>query len=200
MLHFIQVLTLLLSYVLGALPFGFWIVLWVKQIDLRTIGSGSTGMTNVKRAAGWPWAILTFILDCAKGSMSVYLGLLVSAYYHETSHILPLLTGLAAVLGHSKSCFLHFKGGKSVATGIGTFLMLAPLETCIGFLTGVILIKLTRMVSLGSIIGTMTIIMFTFLLKEPPAYLIFFSLVGLYVIGLHRANIQRIINGTENKI
>lgn len=196
----LMIMTLALSYLLGSLPFGFWIVKGVKQVDLRQIGSGGTGMTNVKRAAGWPWAILTFILDCGKGALSVYLGLLVSSYLHNTSHVLPLICGLAAVLGHSKSCLLGFKGGKSVATGIGTFLMLAPIETCIGFLTGVILIKLFRMVSVGSIIGTITIVTCTYLFHEPLPYLVFFTIVGVYVIWLHRANMQRILNGTENKI
>ena len=200
MSNFILLLPVLIGYLLGSMPFGFWIVKAVKQVDLRQIGSGGTGMTNVKRAAGWPWAILTFILDCGKGTLSVYLGLLTSTYLHNTSHVLPLICGLAAVFGHSKSCLLGFKGGKSVATGIGTFLMLAPIETLIGFVTGVILIKLFRMVSVGSIIGTITIVTCTYLFHEPVPYLVFFTIVGVYVIWLHRANMQRILNGTENKI
>lgn len=184
-----------LAYLLGSVPFGLWLVKAWKGIDVREVGSGNIGTTNVYRAAGKTAAIAVFLLDVAKGALPVAL-----AVWLGMADWAAVLMGVMAILGHSKSVFLRFTGGKSVATGIGTILALSPLG---GLLTlGVFLLVFapTRMVSLGSIVASVALPAILFALKAPNTYVYYAAAAALYVVVRHRENIQRLMAGKENRL
>lgn len=183
------------AYLLGSVPFGLWLVKAWKGIDVREVGSGNIGTTNVYRAAGKGAAIAVFLLDVAKGALPVSL-----AVWLGMSDWAAVLMGVMAILGHSKSIFLRFTGGKSVATGIGTILALSPLGAALtlGVFAGVF--ATARMVSLGSIVASVALPLILYALKAPPTYIYYAAGAALYVVVRHRANIQRILAGKENRL
>lgn len=199
-LHLLPIVVILgTAYVIGSLPFGFCLVKVIKGIDLRTVGSGGTGATNVKRVAGTKLAGLTLFLDVAKGALAVYLAQLFSP--PELQAILAILAGGVAILGHSRSIFIGFKGGKSVAISLGVFLMLEPLIITQAIVLGVIIIAITRYVSLGSIIGAVLAFLLSLLLPNVSwMHQVLFALAATYIVWLHRGNIQRLRQGSENKL
>jgi glycerol-3-phosphate acyltransferase PlsY len=185
----------IVAYLLGSVPFGLWLVKAWKGIDVREVGSGNIGTTNVYRAAGKTAAIAVFLLDVAKGALPVWL-----AIWLGMADWAAVLMGVMAIIGHSKSVFLRFTGGKSVATGIGTILALSPLG---GLLTlGVFLLVFapTRMVSLGSIVASVALPAILFALKAPTTYVYYAAAAALYVVVRHRENIQRLMAGKENRL
>lgn len=191
--------TLGLAYIIGALPFGFWLVKHLKGIDLRTVGSGGTGATNVKRTAGKQLAALTLFLDVVKGALAVYIAQQFAPTSLQT--LLPLAAGSLAILGHSRSIFIQFKGGKSVAVSLGVFLMLEPVIMSLAILAGVLIITLTRFVSLGSMLGAIIAFILSFIFPHVFwMHQVLFGLVAAYIIWLHRENIQRLCKGCENKL
>ena len=184
----------LFSYLLGSIPTSYLVSKW-KGVDLLTVGSGNLGATNVYRALGLKLALFVFFCDLLKGFFSSFL-----AVYFEFPPLMHIIVGAFAVLGHSCSIFMKFKGGKGVATGLGVILSINYHVFIILFLMGILFIKLTSTVSLVSIFGA---ILFPFLLiifKVSLVYIIFACLLSLYIIYLHRLNILRLFKGTENKI
>ena len=198
--HLLLIVAILgLAYIIGSLPFGFWLVRLIKGIDLRTVGSGGTGATNVKRTAGSKLAGLTLFLDVAKGALAVYLAQLLSP--PELQAVLAIAAGALAILGHSRSIFIGFKGGKSVAISLGVFLMLEPLIISQAIVLGVIIITSTRFVSLGSIIGAIVAFLLSFLLPNVSwMHQVLFGFAAAYIVWLHRANIQRLRQGSESRL
>lgn len=197
------VLWMSIGYFCGALPFGYWLVKALKNIDLTQMGSGGTGTTNVKRAAGWPLAILTLFLDALKGALPTYYALHVLMPYYlpqDSYQLLPVLVAIASVVGHSKSFWLGFKGGKSVATGLGVFLVLQPVLIGFALLVAIPVMAITRYVSLGSIIACVLAFILAVYFKIPLVQQVFTLIVAVYIIYLHRANIGRLIARQENKI
>ena len=192
-------LTLLIAYIIGSIPTGYLIVKTKTGDDIRTIGSGSTGATNVKRVLGKKWFFITLLLDAFKGALPVILAtLFVKAY--STLGIAPVLASVAVIIGHSKSCFLNFNGGKSVASGVGTIL---ALNWMVGAIIAVIwgtITYTTKYVSVGSIIALLISPFLMYLFKAPIAYIIYCALGALYIVYLHRENIKRLIAGNENKV
>lgn len=183
------------AYLLGSIPWGLWLVKAVKGVDVREVGSGNIGTTNVYRAAGKGMAAVVLILDALKG----YLPCVVAATLRLPEWAV-VLAGAAAVIGHSKSVFLRFGGGKSVATGIGTILAIAPLAA---FATLVIFGAVfwgTRMVSAGSIVAALVLPFFMFGTGASVMYVAFGAIAAIYVIVRHRANIGRILAGTEARV
>jgi acyl phosphate:glycerol-3-phosphate acyltransferase len=194
-------LVLIAAYLFGSFPTGFLACKWLKGIDIRSVGSGSTGATNVLRTLGKPAAITVFAIDVLKGVAAIGLARwLVVADGSDGSHWMIVAAGLLAILGHSKPIWLGFKGGKSVAISLGV-LMTMDWRMGLGTL-GIFLVTvaLTRIVSISSIIGAAGTIAVVYLLHLPFPYLIFSVLGSLYVIWLHRANIRRIVAGTEPKL
>jgi glycerol-3-phosphate acyltransferase PlsY len=171
----------------------------VKQLtgqDIRTIGSGNVGATNVKRAAGFKPFLFVLLFDFCKGLVPV----LIAKTLYPNLYLLHVLVALMAVVGHSKSIFLGFAGGKSAATGLGGILGLAPLPGVILGLTAFLITKTTRFVSLGSMTASLLAPILLLVFRYPISYVVYATVAGGYVIWLHRANIQRLLQGTENRI
>jgi glycerol-3-phosphate acyltransferase PlsY len=185
----------LVAYLLGSIPFGLWLVKAWKGIDVREVGSGNIGTTNVYRAAGKGAAIAVFLLDVAKGVLPVYLAL-----WLGMTDWAAVLMGVMAILGHSKSIFLGFTGGKSVATGIGTILALSPVGAVLTLGVFAVVFAASRLVSLGSILASLALPAILYALQAPPVYLYYAAGAAAYVVVRHRANIQRLVAGKENRL
>ncbi|MEC8677410.1 MAG: glycerol-3-phosphate 1-O-acyltransferase PlsY [Candidatus Margulisiibacteriota bacterium] len=187
-------LLLTLAYLIGAIPFSA-IIATFKGVDLRRVGSGNYGATNVYRALGLNYALFVFMLDALKGTAVVYLTM--SMF---TSPVLHVLIGFTAIFGHTFSLFLGFKGGKGVATAAGVFAILAPKPFLITFLVVISVIYLTKIVSVGTLIGCvlLPILMIVF----NTSSVIFYSIlpISFFIVIKHRSNIVRLIKGTENKL
>ena len=192
-------LTIILAYIIGSIPTGYLIVKSKTGDDIRTIGSGSTGATNVKRVLGKKWFFIVLLLDALKGATPVILAkLFVTAF--ASIGLAPVLASIAVIIGHSKSCFLDFKGGKSVASGVGTIL---ALNFVVGAIIAVIWATITyttKYVSVGSIIALLISPFLMFFFYAPIAYVGYCALGALYIVYLHRENIKRLIAGNENKV
>ena len=192
-------LTIIVAYIIGAIPTGYLIVKTKTGDDIRTIGSGSTGATNVKRVLGKKWFFITLLLDAFKGALPVILAkLFVTAY--ASIGLAPVLAAVAVIIGHSKSCFLNFKGGKSVASGVGTIL---ALNWMVGAIIAVIwgtITYTTKYVSVGSIIALLISPFLMYFFHAPIAYICYCAIGAIYIVYLHRGNIKRLIAGNENKV
>ena len=193
------------AYLLGSIPFGYLIVRMRAGADVRETGSGGTGATNVSRRAGKLAGVLTLMLDAAKGAAAVVLA---SWLLTSDSSLNWFVAGaaVAAILGHCFPIWLGFRGGKGVATGVGIFLVLAPLAVGCAAILFLITVWSTRYVSLGSICATASIPVFVELenaFVRPVAgiqYVISVAIAGgLLIIFMHRANIVRLFRGTESK-
>lgn len=200
---------LLIAYLLGSFPSGYLAGRLLKNIDIRSVGSGSTGATNVLRTLGKGPAIAVLLADMLKGVLAivlvrVVLGMaLVAPTSGTVADWLPWLetvAGLMALLGHSKSIWLNFTGGKSVATGLGLLLALNWQVglSALGVFAG--MLALFRIVSLGSITAALAVAILMVLFQQPIPYQLFAIAGGLYVILRHKSNIQRLLAGTEPRI
>ena len=196
----LEILSVVLSaYIIGSIPTGYIIVKAFTGQDIRTIGSGSTGATNVKRVMGKKWFFITLLLDAFKGALPVILAAVFAKTYTNVG-LLPVLASVAVILGHSKSVFLKFTGGKSVASGVGTILALNwQVGLSIAAIWAVVTF-FTRYVSVGSIIALGLSPIFMWAFHAPLAYIVYCAVGALYIIWLHRSNIQRLIKGEENKV
>jgi len=192
----VYILAALAGYLIGSIPTAYIVVKQVTGQDIRQIGSGNVGATNVKRAAGTKWFIFVLILDLLKGTIPV----LISKQLYPDLYLLHVIVALMTVIGHSKSIYLGFAGGKSAATGLGGIIGLAWLPALLLGLTAFAVTKLSRMVSLGSITASVLAPVLMLLFHHPLEYVIYAGLAGAYVIFLHKANIQRLLSGTENRI
>ena len=198
--NYITIGLLLASYLLGAVPFGL-IIARIKQVDLRKVGSGNIGATNVARSCGTVLGVVVFILDLAKGLLPVVL-----ARFWLTSIDLAVCCALAAVLGHVFPVYLQFKGGKGVATACGVFLALTPIVTGICFLLWVLIVALCRYVALASIVAALALPSLFIAWHRQAAFgdyaavTLLTMLVAALVIIRHWSNIGRLLAGTESKI
>lgn len=192
-------LFILLAYLIGSIPTGFIIVKLFKNIDIRTVGSGSTGATNVKRVMGKNWFFIVMILDAIKGALPVILATLFVSKFSNIG-LCPVLAAIAVILGHSKSIFLNFTGGKSVASGVGTILALNWQVGLIVFLIWSIIAWFSKYISLASMIALLLSPILMYLFKQPIAYILYTLLGAIYIVYLHRENISRLIKGNENKV
>lgn len=187
------------SYLIGSIPTGYIIVKLFTGQDIRTIGSGSTGATNVKRVMGKKWFFIVMLLDALKGALPVVLtALFATALAHLG--VLPVLAAVCAILGHSKSVFLNFTGGKSVASGVGTLMALNWQAGLIIAAVWGIVTWVSKYVSLGSIVALALSPLIMWFLNAPIAYIVYALIAAIYVIYLHRENITRLKEGRENKV
>lgn len=209
-----SLLVIVVAYLLGSIPFGYLVVRVRKGSDVRAAGSGATGATNVSRQAGKAFGVLTLILDAAKGAAAVLIGRGIlglsgqSGQMGVVPHAEWVIAGaaVAALVGHCFPVWLGFRGGKGVATGLGVFLVLAPVAVAMAAVVFVLTVATTRYVSLGSILAAATIPLFVWLwtavISDVPdrSPLIAAAIVGAaLIVFAHRANIRRLVEGTENK-
>ena len=198
-----------LAYLLGSFPTGYLLVKGLKDIDIRDYGSGGTGATNVLRTVGKGPALAVFVVDLLKGSAAVWMAQwlfpLLLARFGGDGLVLAqpwvdMLAGLMALLGHSRSVWLGFTGGKSVATGLGVLSAMAwPVALGALGMFGLTL-ALSRIVSLGSMLAALAAVILMVVTGQPLAYILVAILGGGYVILRHRGNIQRLLAGTEPRI
>jgi len=196
-----------LGYLLGSVPTGVWLGKTIKGIDLREHGSGSTGATNVFRVLGWKLAVLTLLVDVAKGFLAAFFASMINlGDIALLPRQLALVAGLAAIVGHLYPLFAKFKGGKGIATGAGMLLFLVPLELGFAVLVFILTVLITRYVSLGSLLAStflaLIIILERFHLGYPHGdeMIVFVFILVLAVLLTHRSNIKRLVNGNENKL
>ena len=188
---------LVASYLLGAIPTSYLAGRIFRGIDLREHGSKNLGATNVYRTLGWRYAIPVGLVDIAKGLVPV----LVFAPRVSDAQLFALACGAAAILGHVFSVFVRFRGGKGVATAAGVMLGLAPLALGVALAIWLVVLKLSGYVSLASIAAAAGFPLAVYLLERPdqPAILWLDGLVAAAIIWLHRANVRRLLNGTESR-
>lgn len=187
----------LVAYLIGSIPTGYLIVKIKTDKDIRTIGSGSTGATNVKRVLGKKWFFIVMILDAIKGAFPVVLAKILC---NDAYGIYAVISAVFVIIGHSKPIFLQFKGGKSVASGVGTILALNPLVGILIALIWAIITYFSKYVSLGSIIALILSPVLMYLFKNPICYIIYCAIAAIYIVYLHRENIKRLLKGQENKV
>ena len=186
----------LLAYLIGSVPFGL-LIAKTKGKDIRTMGSGNIGATNVLRCLGKPLGITCFVLDVLKG----YLPAALFPILGKTGADFPsigILFGAAAILGHNFPVFLKFKGGKGIATSAGVLLGVAPLAVALGILTWAVVFFVSGYVSLGSVIAAVIVALVGWL-RYDITTAIALTLLGALAIWRHRSNIRRLLDGTENK-
>jgi glycerol-3-phosphate acyltransferase PlsY len=189
------------GYLLGSLPFGY-LIARAKGVNIFEVGSKSSGATNVVRVLGKGPGYLVFFLDVLKGAAAVAIPWenIIKSFFTSDQAILLHVAGLVgAIFGHSFSCFIKFRGGKGVATATGGFLVLLPIATLIAGAVWIMVFYASRYVSLASIIAAIALPSVAFFLHEPLLLQWFALLIAVLVIIRHRANIIRLLNGTENK-
>lgn len=197
------------AYLLGSIPTGY-LAARAKGIDIRTVGSGNIGATNAFRVLGKPMGVFVLLADAAKGwlacaCLSVWIGQLFFAEEMTQSDHLPvtlkIIAGLAAVIGHNYTCWLRFKGGKGIATSAGVLIALVPWALLIILTIWIVLFLATRYVSVGSVAAATTLPFATWFTTDHNLSLtIVTGVMGALAVYRHRGNIQRLRNGTENRI
>lgn len=205
---------LIVAYLLGATPSGYWIGSWFYGIDIREQGSGSTGATNILRTLGKLPALTVLVIDILKGVLAIAL----VRYIYSLSLAQDLtivagvpdidlakewmvtLAGLMAIVGHTKSIWIGFKGGKSVASSLGILLAMSWVVGLGTLSVFIVFLAISRIVSLSSIIAAVAVSGLMFLTGQPLPYEIFAIAGGIYVIWRHSSNIERLLAGTEPRI
>ena len=189
-----DVLLVVAGYVVGSLPFGYWLVHVVKHEDIRTRGSGNIGATNVWRTYGRALGMPVVLLDVLKGFAPALLGLAVGGEW------VGVFAGAAAMLGHARPVFLHFQaGGKMVATAGGVSFALMPLAAACCLVIWIACFLITRYASVASILTALALPLLSIAFGEPWPTVAFGAAACVGVIVLHRRNIRRLLNGTESR-
>lgn len=194
---------IVIAYILGSIPNALWIGKVFRGIDVREHGSKNTGSTNAARVLGAKLGILTLILDISKGAIPVALSFFMKADLLENmtgiSSLDPIMVGIFAIIGHSFSLFMKFKGGKAVATTVGVFTVLVPKALLLAAVVFFVIFAVTRYVSVSSITAAISLPIFIFFLYWDVTYTIFGGIIAILIIVKHKSNIQRLLNGTESK-
>jgi glycerol-3-phosphate acyltransferase PlsY len=192
-----SLLAVVIAFLVGGIPFGYLLVRLKTGEDVRAMGSGNIGATNVLRTTGRGVAVATLALDIAKGVFAVWLADKLS----DGSPLWMSLAALAVMAGHAYPVFLKFQGGKAVASFIGAFLYLTPIPMIAALLVFVIVVVATRQISMGSIVAAGSLPLAAWLIEHPPAIVILATLgAAVFVIYRHWANIERIRTGTESVV
>jgi acyl phosphate:glycerol-3-phosphate acyltransferase len=199
------ILTVLIAYLLGSIPTGF-LVAKARGVDIRTVGSGNIGATNVFRILGKAAGIFVLLADAAKGWVAVFVvARLVAGWFCPEAgptalEWFALCAGIAAILGHNYTCWLHFKGGKGIATSAGVLVALVPVPLLIVLAVWISVFALSRYVSLASISAAFTLPFAAWTFGESRTIIVVTAALAALAIYKHKANIQRLLNGTENRI
>jgi glycerol-3-phosphate acyltransferase PlsY len=193
------IVAIIAAYLFGAIPTGYWYGR-LRGVDIRTLGSGNLGATNIQRVFGTPAGVAVLLVDVAKGFIAARF--LSSLTPYPASDWIRVGCGFAAILGHSFTPFVGFRGGKSVAASYGMMLALAPFATLVVFLAFVAVVAATRYISAGSLVSAALFPLLIWLIGESGqnfSILLVSLVIGAVLIFRHRANIGRILNGTENR-
>jgi glycerol-3-phosphate acyltransferase PlsY len=193
---FLTIALFLSAYLLGSIPSAYWYGKYFHGIDIREHGSGNIGATNSLRVLGKKAGIFVLIFDLLKGLIPVYLG-----RYLGLSEEMVFLIGLTAILGHIFSIFAGFKGGKGIATSLGVILAVSPIGGGMSAVVFIVIVYITKYVSLGSLLAGLAFVVYFLILNgvfNPLSYIAFGLL--LLIVFTHRINIQKLLNGTENKL
>lgn len=190
--------SLVAGYLIGSISFAV-LLARMRGVDIFTIGSGNPGATNVMRACGKPFGYACFLLDAFKGIAAVLVAAGLAGESGEGASLAGIVALLGAILGHSYSVFLGFRGGKGVATTVGGLLALLPWVMVTGAVVWLVVFFLSRYVSLASIALGLSLPVSSFFLYPDPRVLIFCSFLCVLIILRHRSNIQRLLAGTENR-
>ncbi len=186
---------LVVAYLVGGIPFGYLLVRLKTGQDVRSMGSGNIGATNVLRTTGRVIAVITLLLDIGKGFFAVWL----AARLCYDSPLWMSAAALAVMAGHAYPVFLKFQGGKAVASFIGAFVYLTPIPMAVVLVLFVVVVAATRHISMGSIVAAGSLPLAVWLVLHPPAPVLIAAIVaGVFIIYRHRANIGRIRAGNEN--
>ena len=192
-------LVLPIAYVVGSIPWGFLVTMATKGVDIRQYGSGKTGMSNVLRTAGGPFAVLALILDLSKGLLAVFLARIVA----DTAAV-EVAAGLLALVGHNWSVFLGFKGGRGISTGLGGLLVMAPVAGAIALASFAPITLFSRYLSLGSmsavVVAFFALLALVLMDESSAIYLLYAGIGGAMIIWQHRDNIWRLIQRTERRL
>ena len=194
------ILWMTISYFIGSVPTGYLVARLVRGVDIRKVGSGNIGATNVRRVMGKSWAVFVTVIDMLKGALA----LLVTATSASVDPWLLSLAGFAVVMGHNFPIWLKFRGGKGVATTYGVVFFLWPYESfAISLLSGAIwyaVMTTTRYVSLASITSLMALPVFFWMLDAPSPFIIIALILAIFALYRHGANISRLAQGRENRV
>ena len=199
-----EVLLLILAYIIGSIPTSVWVSKHFFDIDIRDYGSGNAGATNTYRVLGAKWGTFVMVIDVLKGLVATSLVVLLPSYMNNAFEKTNIMVGLgvSAIVGHIFPIFADFKGGKGVATLFGMIIALQPIVAvcCVGVF--LLVLFLTRFVSLSSILASVSFAVFILFIwnEKEPLYRIFAVSVALMVILTHQKNINRILKGTESKV
>ena len=192
--YFVIAAAILLAYLIGSVPFGYLFVNFSFGKDVRTMGSGNIGATNVYRSAGKKAGVIVLLLDIGKGFVAVWLAAVIT---HNHPFAVPLAAA-AVMIGHSYPALLRFRGGKAVACFVGAFLYLAPLALAVSLLIFVAVVALTKYVSLGSIVAALAFPFAAWGLEHAsPQLLVVSGFAALLIVYRHKANISRLMNHQE---
>lgn len=207
---------LILSYLVGSIPTSIILSKSIKGVDIRNFGSGNAGGSNVFRVMGWKYGVLTIILDALKGAIAVvlisrlYLGSFPfpNATPFDDFTLVQILAGVSAVIGHIWTIFAGFKGGKGIATGLGFLITLITVDMLLALAVFVLVVSFSKYISLGSILATVSVPIILFVRHDIfhaavdgySTILPFAVGIALLVIYTHRANVSRLLNGTESKV
>jgi len=201
-------IAIIVSYLIGSIPTGLWLAKALKGIDIRTVGSGSTGGTNVTRVLGTGWGIGVIIFDAIKGISSV----VISTYFlsgFENSRLLIVVASLFSILGHVWTIFANFKGGKGIATSLGVLLALLTIESLLALTVFIIVFIIFRIVSVSSLSAALALIFIvtakyfyfhSYQFNEFIVNLPFVLILNILVFYTHRENIKRLLKGEEKKL
>jgi glycerol-3-phosphate acyltransferase PlsY len=183
-----------LGYLLGSCPWGYWLVRLFRGVDIRTVGSGSIGASNVFRAFGPRLGVPVILLDVLKGFVPAFIGV------HTVSPLCGILAGAAAMAGHARPVFLRFeKGGKMVATAGGVFFGVAIFVALASGAVWLVVFALTRYTSVASIASALSLPVWAIVFEYPPSVIVLSCVSSAAVIFLHRSNLRRLRSGTENR-
>ncbi|MBA2847859.1 glycerol-3-phosphate 1-O-acyltransferase PlsY [Thermosulfuriphilus ammonigenes] len=185
---------ILAAYLLGAVPFGL-LIGFLRGKDIRQMGSGNIGATNVARCVGKTWGVITLVLDVAKAALPVYLASRLAP--EALREVLPALAGLAAFLGHLYPVYLGFRGGKGVATAVGVYLFLCPVALAINVIIFVAVVAKSGYVSLGSLLTSLLMPALVWFTCHSLSVTLLASVMALLIWWRHRENIARLLRGEE---
>lgn len=201
-----QIIVVVVAYLIGSIPFGYLIVRQKVGEDVRESGSGGTGATNVSRRAGKAAGVVTLVLDALKGVLAIFVAQMLIGEGGPFIDWLTAAAAIAAIAGHIFPVWLRFRGGKGVATGVGVFLMLAPVAVMCAGIVFLALVFITKYISLGSIVAAAMIPLFVFMdmvfsqpISDLRPLLTAAAAVAMLIIFAHRGNIRRLAEGTEPK-